>query len=423
MLRRQFIQRAATLLGASLVPWGCGSVDQSALGVPGFSGWDLLARSLQGTLLFPGSKEFDRVSSPWNLRYLGKKPAAVARCLSSRDVQTCILWAQSQGVPLVARSGGHSYAGYSLTTGLMIDVSLMNQINFENSTGIARVGGGARNLDVYTALRAPSVSLTHGRCKAVGVAGLVLGGGIGFNMRARGLTCDQLVETEVVTAQGQILTCNAQQNSDLFWACRGGGGGNFGIHTSFTFQTFPVRTVTYFNLSWSSQQRAVFDALNQVLLSAPHELGCKVQLLQQPGQPLKVVLLGQLVGSPAQFQALLAPVSAIAAPTGPIQELAYWDAQEFLSEAGDPEFSHERSRYAFQPLSAEAVDTIFHFLERWPGTSVGANWKYFLQGERWLRWLHKTPPLCTGPPFSSPVSSWNGQPAIRPAWFRQMPSG
>ena len=193
-------------MGLTLVP-GCGSRSTTNT-LPGAatSSLQTLARSLQGTLLLPGSPGFDSASAPWNLRYAGQKPAAVARCLNAVDVQTCIQWSVINQVPLVARSGGHSYAGYSLTPGLMIDVSPINQIQFDGASGLAVVGGGARNSDVYSVLRPPSVAITHGRCKAVGVAGLVLGGGIGFNMRAQGLTCDQLVETEIVTAAGEILT-------------------------------------------------------------------------------------------------------------------------------------------------------------------------------------------------------------------------
>jgi FAD/FMN-containing dehydrogenase len=110
------------------------------------------------------------------------------------------------------------------------------------------MGGGARNANVYAGLRPANRSITHGRCEGVGVAGLVLGGGIGFSQRRRGLTCDQLVETEIVTAAGERLVCNEKENADLVWACRGGGGGNFGVNVSLTFQTFPVDVMTVFKL-------------------------------------------------------------------------------------------------------------------------------------------------------------------------------
>jgi FAD/FMN-containing dehydrogenase len=159
-----------------------------------------------------------------------------------------VLWAKANGMPLAIRSGGHSYAGYSTTSGLLIDVSSMNEVGAPDVEGRVRMGGGARNANVYAGLRPANRSITHGRCEGVGVAGLVLGGGIGFSQRRRGLTCDQLVETEIVTAAGERLVCNEKENADLVWACRGGGGGNFGVNVSVTFQTFPVDVMTVFKL-------------------------------------------------------------------------------------------------------------------------------------------------------------------------------
>lgn len=380
--RREFLQRSgATVLGL-LLGMGCGSEDAVVPVLPGSATpWGALARLLQGPLLLPGSTNFDRVVAPWNLRFASQKPAAVARCQSVADVQACLAFAQSEGIPLVARSGGHSYAGFSLTPGLMIDVSPMNQIALDPATGLARLGGGTRNANVYEALRPPSVSVTHGRCKEVGVGGLVLGGGIGFNMRLHGLTCDGLVETEMVTADGRVLTCNAQQNSDLFWACRGAGGGNFGIHTSFTFQTFAVTQLTVYQLSWRTNLRQVLGALSQLLPSAARELGCKVSLVTSADGSMEVQLLGQLLGSPAQLTSFLAPVlTAFTPDTSRVEVRPYWDAQEFLSEEGDPQFSHERSHYVFGQLSDAALDTVLDFMGRWPRTSANTDWKFFLLG-------------------------------------------
>jgi FAD/FMN-containing dehydrogenase len=135
-----------------------------------------------------------------------------------------VLWAKANGMPLAIRSGGHSYAGYSTTSGLLIDVSSMNEVGAPDVEGRVRMGGGARNANVYAGLRPANRSITHGRCEGVGVAGLVLGGGIGFSQRRRGLTCDQLVETEIVTAAGERLVCNEKENADLVWAAEAAEG-------------------------------------------------------------------------------------------------------------------------------------------------------------------------------------------------------
>lgn len=377
--RRAFLRAGAgTALGLALPGWLSGCATRIVTRPP----WAELAANLQGTLLFPGAPDFGSTASPWALQYASRLPEAIAMCASEADVRTCVLWAQAHAVPLVARSGGHSYAGYSTTPGLMINVSRMNAVEIDPATGVARLGGGARNRSVYAACRPFGRAVTHGRCKEVGVAGLVLGGGIGFNMRAHGLTCDGLRETRIVLADGRALTCSAQENNELFWACRGAGGGNFGIHTAFTFDTFQVGDVTVFDIAWTERLPQVFDALQAMALAAPDALGMKLSVVAKAGAPgLTLSILGQLAGTEAELRALLAPVLALQSPSASaIKTMAYWDAQEFLSEDGTPEYSHERSRFVPESLSPSAIATIFEQLKAWPGTHVAATWKFFLMG-------------------------------------------
>ncbi len=353
--------------------------------------WNALARLLPGRVLRPGGVDFDDIATPWNLRWSDRpRPEGIVRAASAEDVRTAILWARDNGVPLVARSGGHSYAGYSTTDGLIIDVSTMTEIRYDPASERAFVNAGARNTHVYAALGEVDRTVTHGRCLGVGVAGLVLGGGVGFNMRRIGLTCDQLVETDIVTADGEILKCNASENADLFWAARGAGGGNFGIHTSFTFQTHAAPRLTVFNLVWRTRQEAVLRALLDVLHAAPNELGVKVSVTAKPvasahAPEIAVNLLGQYAGTKAAFEELLTSVYQVARPdlrpgTEFIEEADYWPGQEKLSEPGHREFAYERSRYVMKPLSDTAIGVIFAHLRAWPETSVGAMWKGFLTG-------------------------------------------
>ncbi|MBP7931306.1 MAG: FAD-binding oxidoreductase, partial [Chitinophagaceae bacterium] len=351
--------------------------------------WQILSNQLNGAVLLPGAPGFDPFTIPYALQYGKTIPQAVVRCMSEKDVVTTVKWARQNGIAITTRSGGHSYAGYSSTNELLLDVSGMTNITLNSSTGLATLDGGVRNKHVYAALREPSIAITHGRCKAVGVGGLVLGGGIGFNMRAQGLTCDQLVETRMVTADGDIVVCNEKENKDLFWAIRGAGGGNFGIHTSFTFKPFAVTQVTRFRVEWSNKPQQVYSKLQEVLLSAPNELGIQVsieldQITTNNGEiQLKpyVSIIGQLKGDITAFESIIAPVNSIANPTfKDIQIQGYWDAQEILSEEGSPEYVHERCRFAFEPLSDIAISAIFMKLIEWPRTSGHAIFKYFLLG-------------------------------------------
>lgn len=346
--------------------------------------WSELDASLTGDVFLPGSMGYFDRARPWALQYAGTLPAGIAQCADEADVRTCVLWARKHGIALVARSGGHSYAAYSMTTGLQLDLSRMNSVAFDASTSNAVVGGGARNKDVYAALRARGQAITHGRCKEVGVGGLVLGGGIGFNMRAHGLTCDRLLSTRMVAADGTVLTCSDTENTDLFWACRGAGGGNFGVHTQFVFAPFTAPNITVFNITWNAKHEEVFAALLQMTMAAPNTLGIKVSVIATPSgasQTMVVNILGQLAGTEAELGALLQPVINIAVPlSSNVVSMSYWDGQEFLSEEGDPEYSHERSRFATSALSSTAIAAIFRNMRAWPGTRVAGTWKYFLMG-------------------------------------------
>lgn len=382
--RRQFLKYSSGL-ALSQLPWLSGCVTSTT--APGSSvdpkAWQELEDHLRGPLLRPGNRGFDALAATWNLRYKAvQKPAGIARCKNAEDVQVCLQWAQAHKLPLVARSGGHSYAGYSTTPGLMIELKLMDELKYDSASGRARVGGGARNQTLYNQLPALHCAVTHGRCSTVGVGGLVLAGGIGFNMRRHGLLIDQLLETEMVTASGKLLRCNAHENAELFWACRGGGGGNFGINTSFTFQTFPVSNVTVFDLTWTTNLDELLPAALELLPATPDDLGCKLSVFRKAGGVLGINLLGQLVGGVEAARKLLAPLYRIATPTEiAFKAVEYWDGQKnYLGEDGTPEYSHERSRYAYRPFSAACCRAILKHMRSWPGTHAGTSWKMFLTG-------------------------------------------
>jgi len=390
--RRQFLRRAARFtVGAGfglglLSNAGCGSSSTVQTAPP----WNALARQLSGPLVRPGDMGFSMFARPQNLRYAKTQPGGIALCQTAEDVARSILWCRRYGVPLVARSGGHSYAGYSTTTGLMIDLTRMNQATFDSSSGIVTLAGGALNTDLYTALQPFDVAVTHGRCPTVGAAGFLLGGGIGFNMRAHGIGSDQLVASEIVTANGDVLTLSDAENGDLFWGCRGGGGGNFGINTSFSIQTFPVTDLTVFNLTWTSRVEDVYAALLAALAAGPPGLGTRLAVNPvtpeqfASGQDANINLLGQLDGSAADLASILAPAYRVAQPSSSdIEELSYWTAQtQFLPQPGLPNYYQERSLFFADPISSGAIASIFSFSRRFPGTSKGGQFTLFQTGEQ-----------------------------------------
>lgn len=379
--RRNFLKAGGIVSAGLTLQWlsGCSKSEVEMDQI-----WNELAYSIKGNLLKPHSYDFKKRATPWALQYSYTLPQGIAMCINEEDISTCILWAKRNKIPFVARSGGHSYGGYSTTTGLIIDVSSMNKVTHHPESNRITAAAGVRNLNVFETGKKLNLAITHGRCFNVGVAGLVLGGGIGFDMRENGYTCDKLVETKVVLANGKIVTCNENENTDLFWACRGAGGGNFGIHTSFTFDTFTPGNITIFDIKWSENIREVFTAMQSIIKTAPDTFGLKLSISaikQFDTSALTISILGQLSGSESELRSLIAPVLEISGQTkNKIVTLPYWDGQNEISEEGLPEYAHERSRFVSGDLSETAFDTIIENLEKWPGTSKAATWKYFLLG-------------------------------------------
>src|SRR5262249_6653589 len=154
-------------------------------------------------------------------RYDGIKPMAVLQAASVADVRAAVRWAQQYGVRIAARSGGHSYAGYSTTTGLQVDLRALRGITVRAGSGTALIGAAAQLIAVYSALAAHGATTPAGSCPTVGVGGHAQGGGLGLAGRKLGACCDNIVGLTIVTADGRLLTCDATHNPDLFWACRG----------------------------------------------------------------------------------------------------------------------------------------------------------------------------------------------------------
>lgn len=295
--------------------------------------WSALARSLRGTLVRPGSPQYSTAHQLFNTRFDRVQPEAIAYCVSPADVQTCLAFAHRFGLPLAPRAGGHSYAGYSTTPGLVLDVTRMSAVTVNGGTGTATVGAGARLIDVYAALAQHGLALAAGSCPTVGVAGLTLGGGIGVLARKFGLTCDSLLAAQVVVASGRVLTCDVNHDPDLFWALRGGGGGNFGVVTSFTFRVHQVATLSPFTLYWPwSSAAAVVGAWQNWAPHAPDELWSNCVLLATKDKRSGPVVLvnGVYVGGVAPLNSLLqqltsqvgvAPVSRYVSSAGLLETM------------------------------------------------------------------------------------------------------
>jgi hypothetical protein len=337
-----------------------------------------MGRDMAGRLLFPDDEAYAFAAWPNNARWAHVRPKAIAVCANDADVQRCITWARDHHEQFVVRSGGHSYAGFSTTPGLLIDVKEMNRVELDLKNGTVSVQGGANNQDMAIAMRSHRVAVPAGRCATVGVAGLVLGGGWGFSASRSGLTCDSLLSTEVVLANADKVRASLDSETDLFWALRGGGGGNFGVNTAFTFKLHEVCEVTAFHIEWPSKKQVeVLSALQKMQLDHARRISTRTKArpmqigAMPPRDCIRVETLGLFWGSKAQLLEVLAPVYAVLPPSvSEINTMDFWSARDYLL-TDDPFGLYDlRSSYVENLLSEAALDTMLNWMQRWPGGSV-----------------------------------------------------
>ncbi|MBW0015693.1 FAD-binding oxidoreductase [Mycobacterium sp.] len=252
--RQAFLRAAVGALAAGALV-GSGR----ATAAPNASGWDGLSSALGGKVLLPDSgPQFVSAKQVFNTNYNGFTPAAIVTPTSTADVQKAMAFAAAQNLKVAPRSGGHSYIGASTANGaLVFDLrQLPGGINYDAATGQVTVTPATSLYAMHQTLAGAGRGVPTGTCPSVGAAGHALGGGLGAQSRHAGLLCDQLTSASVVLPGGQAVTASAASNPDLFWALRGGGGGNFGVTTSLTFATFPIKDVDVVELHFLPQSFA-----------------------------------------------------------------------------------------------------------------------------------------------------------------------
>jgi len=239
-------------------------------------------QSLRGALIGRSHPEYDEARKVYNAM-IDKRPFLIARCADVADVIAAVNFAREQELPIAVRSGGHNGPGHgTVDDGLVVDLSMMKGVRVDPTNRTVRVGAGCTSGDVDHATHPFSLAVPFGIVSTTGVAGLTLGGGSGHLSRKFGLTIDNLIEADVVLADGRFVTASKTANADLLWALRGGGG-NFGVVTSFLFQAHPVGMVFAGPMAWEqSHARAIMRAYRDFLPKAPEELGAFVGLKMVP---------------------------------------------------------------------------------------------------------------------------------------------
>jgi FAD/FMN-containing dehydrogenase len=313
LTRRQLLGRGAALaLGAAPLADALAAAAASPTGI-----FRELDRSLSGDVVVRGGPGYKAAHVLYNTRFDGIRPQAIAFCESATDVQRTIRWAHKHGIHIVPRSGGHSYGGYSTTTGVVVDVSRIDALSL-TADNRAAVGAGAHLIDVYAALAQRGRTVPAGTCPTVGIAGLAQGGGVGFSARRFGLTCDNLLEATVVLANGSAVRAGPSAHPDLYWALRGGGGGNFGIVTRLVFATHPADDVVTYSLAWPwTDAKRVVAAWQKLAPAAPDGLFSVLNLNAAAGSSASpnITSAGQFYGDEAHLRSLLQPLVDAGTPT------------------------------------------------------------------------------------------------------------
>ncbi len=300
--------------------------------------WETLRAEISGDVIFPGSPDYESARKPAIARFHDVRPQAVVLCETPEDVSETISYARRSGLRTATRSGGHCFAGRSSTEGIVIDVSPMRSVSV--SGDVARVGAGARLVEVYDALEEHGLTIPAGCGPSVGISGLTLGGGLGILGRKHGLTSDHLLGAQIVLADGQTVECDEHHHTDLFWALRGAGG-NFGVVTSLVFKTIPAPAATAFHLLWPhAYAAAVIDAWQHWAPTAPDELAASL-LLTASGdveEPPAANVFGAMLGTESEAaERLEEMVDRVGADPASVfrKHMSYRETKRYLAELGD----------------------------------------------------------------------------------------
>ncbi len=340
---------------------------------------EALAGVLRGNLLTPDNPGYDEARSLFN-GMIDRKPSMIAQCTGAADVVTCVNFARENGLPLSVKGGGHGVAGKALCNdGVVIDLSLMNGVLVDPELKTAQVQAGALLGDLDHETQKFGLAVPAGVDSRTGVAGLTLGGGNGHLARRFGLTIDNLQSVDIVTADGELLHANESQHQDLFWALRGGGG-NFGVVTSFEFRLHEVGpeilTAQIFHLF--DDAREVIRFYRDFMADAPKELGCICLVLRVPPmEPFPEEHHGKmavaLIANDSRKEATEenTPLQELASFGNPILSAVMpiqYAALQSQFDAGFPKGAryYWKSHY-FQSLPDEAIDTILENAGTLPG--------------------------------------------------------
>jgi hypothetical protein len=333
-----------------------------------------LGPGLRGELVGPGDRGYDPARAVFN-GMIDRRPLAVIRSVDASDVVGCITFARRHDLPLSVRGGGHSVAGNAVRDGaVMLDLSGMKALRVDPETKTVRAEPGLTLGEFDRATQAFGLATTLGVVSTTGIAGLTLGGGLGWLNGRYGLACDNLISADVATADGQLLRASAQENQELFWSIRGGGG-NFGVVTAFEYQLHPVDLVLAGGLSYPLDMAPrVLRYYDDFVKAAPDELSTAASLGLTPAGEPTVSIAVCYCGPIDEGERVLRPLRTFQSPVDDgIQPMPY----TVLQSARDEGFPSGRLHYWksgwLRDLTDGAIKTLMQFLPRMPSSASGVG--------------------------------------------------
>jgi FAD/FMN-containing dehydrogenase len=338
---------------------------------------DEVRASFTGQLIDPADPAYERARRVHN-GLIDKRPALIARCRTVPDVVDALRFGREQATEISVRGGGHNVAGKAVTEGgLMIDLSPMRGIRVDPRQATVRAQGGATWKEFNRAAACHGLATTGGVVSSTGIAGLTLGGGEGWLMGKYGLTIDNLLSVQVVTAAGEVVTASSEENEDLFWAIRGGAG-NFGIATCFEYRAHRVPSVYGGMVAHpASSARAALDFFRHFTWNAPDELTAYFSLFasaDRPSDKLAGIAVCHCGDDPAVAERDLKPLRDFGSPLADMIRVMPYPVVNTLSDAGYPRgaLNYWKSAF-FAELSDAALQVMLHALQRCPSPMSGLS--------------------------------------------------
>jgi FAD/FMN-containing dehydrogenase len=319
-----------------------------------------LRSAIRGELLTAGTPEYDAARTVWN-GMIDKRPALIARCRGAADVIAAVNFAREQKLLLSVRGGGHNVAGLALCDGgLTIDLSSMRGIRVDAATRTVRAEAGCTWGELDREALSFGLATTGGMVSSTGIAGLTLGGGLGWQMARHGLASDNLLSADVVLADGRLVTASSSQHEDLFWALRGGGG-NFGVVTSFEYQLHPIEPAFAGGMVLypMDQAREVLRFYREYSHHAPNDLTAFAAMLTTPDGLDVVAIIAAWFGPAEHAQKHLAPLRTFGSPAADlIGQISYRDLQTMFDPAVPAGLRRYWKSGYFPELSDDLLDVI-----------------------------------------------------------------